>query len=330
MDLTRYLWMSGRYTFVREQGSHRISRTALALAPLYFVGGRFTGMPVSITGRWLGARAIGSSNPEVHGRVKDVHAILVELLDARILRKESRSGVLYVRTVYYLQHDDVWDWGPYSREVALRDWGALSDTSAAWEGEQLIAVELRDLFAARSADVSWQPDDPATKRWVAICGKLIDTYGLDTFRMGIQGALMDPTAVIPFTAARFEAVFFGLVKRARLHIDRREGGDVRWNYDTLVGVAVDRMARLCKVDLEERAPVPPTGAGPAEWAALAGLGTNATPGTPHALLGPLVRSQPVDPYTPEDIARAALRRLVEQGHAEWAGSDLWRPKRRRG
>ncbi len=94
-------------------------------------------------------------------------------------------------------------------------------------------------------------------------------------------------------------------------------------YELLVAVVMDRLALVAHPAGGEPSPLA-KGGPPEAWARAAGLEHEPMRGFPAR---PLVL--PTEPYPPEDVARAALQRLVERVVVEWAGPGLWRPVARR-
>lgn len=107
---------------------------------------------------------------------------------------------------------------------------------------------------------------------------------------------------------------------------------VRLPFATLVALVADRLALLAYPPSGEPSPVA-SGAGPAEWAACAGIGC-----TPDAALTAVLPNRKtldvdaIDPgeYEPEQLAHVALRRLRSLGTVETTGPSRYRPVRRAG
>ena len=96
---------------------------------------------------------------------------------------------------------------------------------------------------------------------------------------------------------------------------------MRYDFPLLVAIAADRMTRLARPLDGDR---PPPARSPAEWAAVAGLEHEPHP----ALVLARVRSLSTEPYPPEQVATAALQRLVERRVFEWAANGRWKPTAR--
>lgn len=215
MDLTRYLYTCGRFGW---PGAHTVApRVAVAIAPLFFVGGRHTGFPAYISPTWLAQRGIGGVASVRQARTEfflgAASKALQLLVDNGLLNRHQRKGALKVRWVHTLEPIERWNWMPDELAAVEREWAQLA-TDRAWDGHDLIARELAPLVAAHP-EVSWTPQDPAMIHFVKVGARLAERYGLDTLRQGISAAVEDPDTLIPFDALRFEDAFFGLVSRWR-------------------------------------------------------------------------------------------------------------------
>ncbi len=212
MNLARYVFVAGRYDF----GPRRLAsaRAAIAIAPLFFVGGRFTGFPAVVSPTWLAQRGVGyraHGHSHSKGTSLAVDAIR-ELRDNGLLRLERRQGGLRVAQVHHLEPVERWAWAPDELARVEADWALAAGDS--WEGHGVVAEVLAPLVAAHP-EVSWTPQDPAMLHFVEVAANLAEQFGLDTLRQAIAAAVDDPSAVLPFDALRFRDAFYGLVRRAR-------------------------------------------------------------------------------------------------------------------
>lgn len=217
-DLTRFLWFCARYPWrTTGRATTAVQSAALALAPLYFTNGQYTGLPNTLTMSYLAQRGIGERSFQrgySATRSGNGSRIIRELVETHgILREEQREGVLRIHRVHHLEPDHRWQWPPNAYGDVERDW-VIIGTPRAWDGEDAVVHELRPLFLSRP-EVGLSPANISAKHFVAISRELIDRYGLDTFRQAVASAIADPSSVTPFTAIRFRDVFYGLVQRWR-------------------------------------------------------------------------------------------------------------------
>lgn len=213
-DLARYLFFSARFSF--GPGQVVACRAAAAIAPLYFVGGRFTGYPAHVSPTWLARRGVGGTSVVRGLEAKGSNAArgLKVLVDHGLLRREQRQGALRIAFVHHLERIEDWAWGPDELGDVSRDWEPMTDADKAWDGHDAVALALAPLVAAH-AEVSWTPSDAKMQHLVRVGAELAKRYGLDTLHQAVRMACLDPDALIPLDALRFRDAFYALVKRAR-------------------------------------------------------------------------------------------------------------------
>lgn len=216
-ELARYLFWIGRMHL-----SATATRAGTAIAPLFFIDGRFTGYPATISPRWLQLRGVGGWKqamlvPEPSARPAHASRALQELARNHVVELLRRPSKTQPAT-YRLELDTMkWAWpNPAVYDQTGIDWYTMTHPREAWSGDMGILNVLKPLLALSPIEkFEWYPDNPRLAHWLDVTEYMARTYGLNVVREAVAGVMAEPEALAPFIPRVWERHFIGFVMRGR-------------------------------------------------------------------------------------------------------------------